>query len=183
MKHKFNHLSRSVIVGFLILMSAGTQAQERELSNLSFGFQLQQIQNDFGFGVHLLSPSFGAFRVKTSYNYSWFIHENTEQASVWTEYSNFNFGTRYQNLVSNNVNLYFELGSQLILNQEDVSSEKMNFGAYGLFGFEFFLTDESVGNMSYFFELGATGNNSRADMTISRPKIANGFTTSVGFRF
>ena len=177
------HFITAQITLMLFLTTYTIQAQERNFSKISFGFQLQQVQNDFGFGIHFLSPTVGDFRLKSSYNFNWFIHENNDQVSVWTEYSSFNFGTRYQTLVSKNINLYVEGGPQILLNKTSVSSENINFGGYGLFGFEFFLSDESIGNTSYFIELGATGNNSRADKTVSKPKVGNGFITSVGMRF
>lgn len=184
MKNQFHYFTTQVVILIILLsINHNTQAQERKLNKISYGLQLQKVQNDFGFGVHILSPSIGDFRLKSSYNYNWLIHPNSNQTSTWSEYSSFNFGTRYQTLVSNNINLYVEGGPQILLNKGDVSSEKTNFGGYGLFGFEFFLSEESVGNTSYFIELGATGNNSRADKTTTKQKIGNGFITSVGVRF
>lgn len=168
-------------ITLFILSSQNTFSQDRELNNIGFGIQLQQVQNDFGFGVHLLSPSFGYFRAKGSYNLNWFIHESSTGQSTWTTYSSFNFGTRYQTLVSNYINIYVEGGPQILLNNAKTSSEEVNFGGYGLFGFEFFLSGDS--NTSYFIELGASGNNSKADKTFTKPKMGNGFITSVGYRF
>ena len=168
---------------FTFLTSTQIKAQERSLNKLSIGFQLQQVQNELGIGVHLLSPSIGHFRLKSAYSYSWFLHEKVDGISDWTKYSNLNFGTRYQCITHNVTNLYVELGSQLLFIDESISSESMNFGGYGLIGFEFFLHKDPSVSTSYFIELGASANNSRADRITSQPKVGHGFITTVGVRF
>ena len=184
MKNNFKRTKVASIFCLFLLISFNSSSQERNLDNISVGIQLQQVQNDFGFGMHVLSPTFWqSFRLKSSYNINYLIQTNIDGLSLWTAYSNLNFGTRYQSLLSNEISLYFEAGSQMLINPKSISSEKINFGAYGLFGFEFFLNPNSDYNTSFFIELGAEGNNSRADKVISKPKIANGFITSVGIRF
>lgn len=184
MKSKFFNQTILPVCCLLFFISLNSFAQERDLSKIRIGFQLQQVQQDLGFGLHMLSPTFlGNFRLKASYNINWLTHLNNDGFSTWSAYSSFNYGTRYQKLISNNLNIYAEGGPQILINPNSISSEKVNFGGYGLFGFEFFFNDKSSSNTSCFLELGASGNNSRADKVITKPKIANGFITSVGVRF
>jgi hypothetical protein len=132
----------------------------------------------------VLSPAFlGKFRMKNSYNRNFLSHLDREGFSTLTPYSSFNFGTRYQFGILNNVNMYIEAGSQMLISPGSISSEKLNFGGYGLVGVEYFLSENANRNLSVFIELGGTGNNSRADKLLTKPKIATGSTLSVGFQY
>lgn len=184
MKNKTNKIITLIVFNSLFLISFNGYGQDRDVSKFRFGLQLQKVQNDFGFGIHILSPTFwGDFRLKSAYNLSFLTHLNDDGLSLWTPYSNLNFGTRYKTTISNKINLYVEAGPQMLISPSVISSENLNFGGYGIFGFEFFLNEQSTRSASYFFELGAAGNNSRADNVNRQPKIANGFMTTVGFRF
>ncbi|MGB1318781.1 MAG: hypothetical protein ACPG5W_11260 [Flavobacteriales bacterium] len=180
-----------ILMFSMLLSTQKTVAQDRDLSKLSFGIQLQNVQNNLGVGVHILSPTFlENFRVKNSYSLSFLPHLNNDSLSTWTAYHSLNFGTRYQFTVSNTINVYVELGSQILISPSSISSEQFNFGGYGAIGFEVFVVKPvedsayfTTANTSFFIELGGAGNNSKADRVLTKPKIATGFSTSVGFRF
>ncbi len=51
------------------------------------------------------------------------------------------------------------------------------------FGFEFFFTENTNRNPSYFIELGGIGTGAIANKLSSNPIYSNGFLISVGYRF
>lgn len=58
------------------------------------------------------------------------------------------------------------------------SSRSVQFGGYGLFGFEFLLDQ----HMRYFLEAGGVGTGARADRIEGAPIYSNGFVINVGVR-
>jgi hypothetical protein len=79
--------------------------------------------------------------------------------------------------------LYAEGGIVFLFPNPVFSDDDINLGGYGLFGFEFFFTEETSRNPSYFIELGGIGTGAVADKIATNPLYANGFLISVGFRF
>ena len=184
MKNPIYKAKTLAVINFLILTSFNSHAQEENPNQFTIGLQMQQVQTDLGFGVHLLSPKFlGNFRVKSSYNMNFFTHLNTIGESTWTPYSNIYFGTRYQFAIIKNINTYVEAGSQMLINPSSLTSERINAGGYGLVGVEYFISESAKRHISFFMELGGAVNNSKADKIITKPRIANGFTLAVGFQF
>ncbi|HON18773.1 MAG TPA: hypothetical protein PK990_06345 [Salinivirgaceae bacterium] len=171
-------ISLSVFVYFL-----SAQCQERDFNKISYGFQLVKFQNEFGIGVHLLTPEFKNLRINVKTNLNWLNHPDAQNNQTWTEFINNQVGINYQRCITNNINLYSEGGIVLIYPNNSFSNESVNFGGYGVFGFEFFLTENTSRNPSYFIELGGIGTGAVANKVVSKPIYSNGFLISVGYRF
>lgn len=184
MKNLFHKAITLVVFCFLFLKSFNSLAQEDEMNQFTIGLQVQQVQTDLGFGLQLISPKFwGNFRVNNSYNLNFFTYTDENGESIWTPYSNFYFGTRYQFAITKNIDTYVEAGPQMLINPSSISSESINVGGYGLVGVEYFIGASANRHVSFFLELGAAGNNSKADKVPAEPKIATGFTSSIGFHY
>ncbi len=169
------------LVIFLFVLSV--KGQERDFNKISYGFQLQKFQDDFGVGFHILSPEFRNLRLNAKINLNWLEHSDNQDNQTWTEYLNNQIGINYQRCITNRMNLYSEGGIVLLYPNSSFSDESVNFGGYGLFGFEFFFTENTNRNPSYFIELGGIGTGAVANKIVSNPIYANGFLISVGYRF
>lgn len=169
------------LVFILYVLSA--KGQERDFSKFSYGFQLVKFQDEFGFGVHLLSPEFKNLRLNAKINLNWLNHPGNQGNQTWTEFLNNQFGLNYHMSITNRINLYSEGGVVFLFPNNSFSDESIGFGGYGLFGFEFFFTENTRRNPSYFIELGGIGTGAVANKIVSNPIYSNGFLISVGYRF
>ena len=167
----------------LIIYFLSAHCQDRDFNNISYGFQQVKFQNEFGIGVHLLSPEFKNLRINVKTNLNWLNHLDIQNNQTWTEFINNQVGINYQRCITTNINLYSEGGIVLIYPNNSFSNESVNFGGYGVFGFEFFFTENTNRNPSYFIELGGIGTGAVANKIIFNPIYANGFLISVGYRF
>lgn len=160
-------LSLLVITGITLFATESGEkgAWKRHNDSLSIGFKLEEINDNLGINLDLVSPTFLRFfnaRVSAGY-----IMEKPGFESTHNKYL---FGLRgYGAPVTDFLKLYGEFGGVLI-------QEKNNFeaGIYGLFGFEFFTATDYKSPVSYFIELGTNG---------LAEDLYNGFTTNVGFRY
>lgn len=144
-----------------------------------FGFQLNQYQNDFGFGLHYNSPVFwNSFGLRLKYNLM--FHEHLKDSiTTWTPYSNLSLGLiGFGGMVTPGIRIYGEGGVMLLLPSSSFSSRSVNIGGYGLFGFEFY----PYNSFCYFIELGGIGTGAVADRLPYQPIYSNGFSISTGFR-
>jgi hypothetical protein len=170
------------IIAAIFCIGTLAKAQESELSkNFGFGFQLGQYQDNFGLGINLTSPFFAqdhlAIRVRG--NVMWNEHL-ADQEMTWTPYSNLSIGVvSVAGEIGNFMRLYGEGGFLLIFPNADFSSESLETGGYGLFGFEFFFYPKG----NYFIEIGGLGTGATADKVPSNPIYSNGLLINVGFRF
>ncbi len=69
---------------FLYFLSA--HCQDRDFNKISYGFQLVKFQNEFGIGVHLLSPEFKNLRVNVKANLNWLNHLNVQNNQIGINY-------------------------------------------------------------------------------------------------
>ena len=168
-------------LSFIVFLSFHLLSQENKRPNgFSFGFQLNEFQNDFGIGVNVASPAFlyGKVAVKLRGNLMFHQHPENDE-TTWTPYSNFTFGlVSGRTEISKAVRLYGEGGVIGLLPSSDFSSEDFEFGGYGLFGFEFFINNNNI----YFIEIGGVGTGATADKIPSQPIYSNGLLLSAGFR-
>jgi len=167
-----------IFIACFWLIAAMGSAQSKK--NFEVGFNLNQIQQDYGFGVHVISPSFAKdiLSVKLQANRSWLQHLK-EKETVWTAYHQFQLGLRSKSeIIENKVFIYGEGGLSVIIPNKSFGSESFILGGYGLFGFEFLPT--SV--FAYFIELGGIGTGAVAHNLENKPIFSNGFITQVGFR-
>ncbi|MEL6864464.1 MAG: hypothetical protein AAFP19_08600 [Bacteroidota bacterium] len=174
---------RKTILCFIItwLGSIGLFAQQEFPANgLALGFQLNEYQQDFGIGLHLISPAFLKDKVAVKARANLQFHQHLdEEESTWTPYANFSLGlVAGRAMLGPFIQVYGEGGGILLIPSDDFSSESTVFGGYGLFGFSFFLHPKAA----YFIELGGVGTGARADQIAGQAIYSNGFLLSVGYR-
>lgn len=164
-----------------ILVAFQMSAQEGLNTNFGIGGQVGQLQNEFGVGLNLTSPYFAnqktAVRVKA--NMVWHEHLNSNSVATWTPYSNVSAGlVQSVGEVNNFLRIYGESGAIWLFPSSEFSSKSIQFGGYGLFGFEFFFDE----HFNYFLEAGGVGTGAKADKIEGSPIYSNGFLINVGVR-
>jgi hypothetical protein len=155
-------------------------------NNFNFGFQINSYQNDFGLGIQLTSPylanGYLAFRGRANMQFLQGI-ENGETETTWLPYQTYQLGVLgVGGKAGGFARFYGEGGVVLLSPSSSISSNSTEFGGYGLFGFEFFMSTAPETPISYFIELGGMGTGAKADQLQGSPIYSNGFTASVGFR-
>lgn len=157
-----------------------TIKSQTKTNTVSLGFNLNQVQSDFGLGMDIVSPYFANSKVavKVGGNIKWLEHlQGTE--TTWTLYQNIQIGIRgRQFIIEDKLFIYGEGGSIMLFPNTKFSTENIRFGGYGLFGFEFKPTDK----FGFYFEMGGVGTGATADKITNKPIYSNGFLTNVGFR-
>ncbi len=175
-------MKNALLIIFLIFSIANiTKGQEESIShNFSAGFHLNQYQNDFGMGLNLTSPFFAnnSIAVRMRANLMFNQHpENNE--TTWTPYSNVSVGViGVGGMVGEHIRLYGEGGAIALFPSEEFSTETLEIGGYGLFGFEFYMYPR----FNYYIEIGGIGTGAKADKIAGAPIYSNGLLISVGFR-
>ena len=161
-----------------ILFSSGISAQLN--SNLAIGFQLAQYQRDFGFGLNVTSPHFFNNSVAVRLRGNMVFNQHVDGLeTVWTPYANLTLGVLgTATRVGEHIRLYGEGGVLFLFPNSDFSSESVEVGGYGLFGFEFYMG----ANSNYFIEIGGAGAGAQADEVPFSPIYSNGLILQVGFR-
>jgi len=156
-------------------------------NHFEIGGQVNSFQNDYGLGINITSPYFyrGATAVRLSANYMWFQHNDLNSGNItWTPYYSFQFGiVGGAAVIANFLRLYGESGLVLLLPNSEFSTNSTELGGYGVFGFEFFMSQDPQSFISYFIELGGMGIGAKADKLPGKPIYSNGFCASVGCRF
>ena len=147
---------------------------------MGFGFQLNQYQKDFGIGLQATSPYFGKDKIAIRARFNGMFYEHpVNNETTWTIYSNLGLGIiGVSGTIQNFMRLYGEGGILLLFPSADFSSKNTEFGGYGLFGFEFFMSPGT----NYFIEIGGVGTGANADKIPNNPIYSNGLLISVGFR-
>ncbi|MBR9860395.1 hypothetical protein GYB22_06535 [bacterium] len=165
---------------FSILISSSIYAQETsEVSNhFSLGYQIGQYQDDFGFGLAATSPYFlkNSVAIRARGNFMFFEHVMNEE-TTWSPYTNVQLGLVGVGGMVGNMRLYGEGGGIVIFPNADFSNN-VEFGGYGLFGFEFYMWER----MNYHIEIGGVGSGARAELKDNKPIYSNGLSISAGFR-
>ncbi len=172
-----------VFVCILFFSSKLSYSQTKFNANngLGIGYQLVQYQNDFGFGLNVITPYFAdenmAIRLKGNLMFNQNILDGI---TTWLPYSNVSLGLiGVAGQASEKIRLYGEGGIIAVMPQQKFSSKSLTFGGYGLFGFEFFFGE--MGN--YFIEIGGVGIGATADKVPTEPIFSNGLSISTGVRF
>lgn len=168
-----------MLVVILCILTTSLMAQTKS-NNVGFGFNISQVQNDFGIGLDIISPYFAKSKiaVRVGGNFKWLEHLENE-ITTWTPYQNIQIGIRgRQFIVEDKLNIYGEGGSMIIFPNNEFSSENTIAGGYGLFGFEFKPSEK----FGFYLELGGVGTGAIADKLATKPIYSNGFISTVGFR-
>lgn len=162
------------------LFCLSNYGQEESANNKTgFGFGLTQHQNDFGIGVNMVSPYFGKHKLalRLRGNLMWVQHTINNRQD-WTSYSNASLGLVSGGEISEHIRLYGEGGINTLFPSSKFSLDSFLIGGYGLFGFEFKISDRN----NYFIELGGVSVEVFNKLP-SQPIYANGFLINVGYRF
>lgn len=147
---------------------------------LGITFNISQYQKDFGIGLNIISPYFigRSIAMRAGVNVQWLETFNGTETNLIT-YRHIRLGTRGRSfLVNHNISVYGEGGVQIIVPGRDLSSKGVAIGGYGLFGFDFRISQR----ISYFIELGGLGGGATADKIINKPIYSSGFLTNVGMK-
>ena len=166
----------------LLLLGLNSNAQDSTSKNgMGFGFHLLQYQDDFGMGVNLVSPYFVNQKIGIRLKANLMYNQNViDGITEWIPYANVSLGIiGLGGYVSERIRLYGEGGVLLLFPPDKLSSQNVEVGSYGLFGFEFFFSD--LGN--YFIEIGGVGTGAKADKIEASPIYSNGLTIGVGLRY
>lgn len=172
-----------------IALMLTVNGQEKQVSQkFSWGFQLCQYQKDFGFGINLTSPYFAngymAFRLRSNLMYLEHINivekgNDKYTETVWTSYANASFSyVGSSQIIADFLRLYGEGGLILLFPSGDFSSESILPGGFGLFGFEFYMSNRH----NYYIEIGGVGTGATADKVEGKPIFSNGLMINTGFR-
>ena len=164
----------------LLCVSTINLRAQTKTNTVSFGFNINQFQKDFGLGIDIISPYFANKKVavKIGGNIKWFEHLKGSE-TTWTPYQNIQIGIRgRQFIIEDKLSIYGEGGSIILFPNTNFSSKSTEYGGYGLFGFEFKATDK----FGYYLEMGGIGIGAKADKINNKPIYSNGFLTNVGFR-
>lgn len=165
----------------MLLMTLQIQAQESLNKKFGIGGQVGQYQREFGIGLNMTTPYFAnekmAIRLKG--NLIWNEHLGNNSEITWSPYSNMSLGfVQSVGEINNFVRIYGEGGAIWLFPSSKFSSKSIQFGGYGLFGFEFFFDK----HLNYFLEAGGVGTGARADKIVGNPIYSNGFLINVGIR-
>jgi hypothetical protein len=173
---------KEILFSIIMILSAlQIQAQERLNKNLGIGGQVGQHQNDFGIGLNITSPYFAneKMAVRLKGNLMWNEHLNSNSEATWSPYSNLSLGfVQSVGEISNSIRVYGEGGAIWLFPSSKFSSKSIQFGGYGLFGFEFYFEK----HLNYFIEAGGVGTGAKADKIEGKPIYSNGFLINVGIR-
>lgn len=166
------------------LLPSPVVAQNRSdaFDGSSFGFQIQQIQNDFGVGGHFTTCYLGdrvALRLGASGH--WLEHiPSGETTPAWDPYLQVRIGVSSRNFVIEEALSIYGEGGLLVLRPSDRFSEAgIRLGGYGLLGVEFHL-HETLGQ---FIEIGGAGTGARAELSEGSPIHSNGLVVGAGMRW
>lgn len=161
---------------FIILNTNHLVAQER----FRVGFQIAQLQNDFGLGVQLNLPVFKrqiTLQLAATNHWREIRREGTLEA---TSYQALRLGTMGGWMVAEKIKVYGAGGVMVVLPGNELASKSSFWGGYGVFGFEFF-AGQAQGS-SLFLEMGGGGANGTADRVAGQPTMGAGLLLQSGLR-
>lgn len=162
----------------ILLLPGMLDAQTREPVKL--GFQINQVQGDFGLGLNLTVPIIrDRLTLRLAGSNQWLAaFDETETRNF--VYQTLRLGATGAWLTTQAMRVYAEGGTMVVFPNAEASSTDMQFGGYGLFGFEFFLK-EALGS-SLFIEIGGTTSGVQADLLPNSPAFGSGLLLCSGFR-
>lgn len=165
----------------LMAQTVAAQAMEQSIrTGWGFGYRLNEHQQDFGIGLDITSPAFfkGTTAMRFKANRMWFQYNDGVETD-WKPYAHFSAGLfGVGSHITPSIRIYGEGGISVLLPPTEISSEEVNMGGYGVFGFEFFANP----GFSYFIELGGMGHGTVADKLPGKPIYSNGMSVGVGLR-
>lgn len=175
-------MRRAIVLSLTLLGWMGTAhaQQARVYDGIGVGIQLSQYQRDFGVGLNVTSPYVANDKVAVRLRGNVMYNEHVQgDETTWTPYANASLGViGASRIIENLARLYGEGGVVGVFPSDEFSSEDFVLGGYGLFGFEFFMSDSN----NFFIEIGGVGTGATADRVVQEPIYSNGLLISTGFR-
>jgi hypothetical protein len=146
------------------------------------GFQVTQLQGDFGLGLNLAIPLPGKLPALRLAGTNHWLEAPTEAATTeWLAYQTLRLGVSGDGWpVGEQIQVYVEGGTLLIFPDEQMSGQQVLAGGYGIFGFEFFTGKARASSL--FLEMGGTTAGNRAKRRPNIPAFGSGLLLSSGFR-
>lgn len=172
--------SAFLVLMFFCLIGALNAQEEKMGTGFGMGVQLSQYQNDMGLGLNMTSPYFVNNKIAIRLRGNFMFNEHVVNGeTTWEPYYNLSLGLiGVAGKVGDLIRLYGEGLVVCLFPSEEFSSEDFVFGGYGLFGFEFYMSEKS----NYFIEIGGVGTGAKADKIANEPIYSNGLLISTGFR-
>ena len=167
-------------ISMLCFINLFSQVDSKISNNFAVGFQLGEIQDDFGIGLNITSPYVfnNKLAIRARANFVWNEHLDGIE-TTWTPYTNISLGLiGVGGKINDYIRLYGEGGVILLLPSDEFSDGEMVSGGYGLFGFEFY----HFRNLNYFIEIGGVGTGARENTIATRPIYSNGLMINAGLR-
>lgn len=179
-----------------LLVSGSLAAQVREpgsvptespavanrLAQPSIGFQIHQVQRDFGIGVHVTTPYFhNVIALRAGVSRQWLDHIPAgANAATWDPYLQVRFGVASRNtVIADALSIYSEGGLLYLRPNAKFSGETSELGGYGVLGVEF----HASRFLGQFLEVGGVGTGANADRAEGNPIYSNGLIVSAGMRW
>jgi hypothetical protein len=175
-------------LAIVVLVPAGADEGSDRGSGFAAGFGLSDTAGNFGMNVELSSPTFFydlmSVRLQATADYASAAVFATDADAYWEPFYTFRAGLAAGSGVVRDLFRYYgEFGGLAMLPSAKLEATELRWGMYGLFGFEFFLSEREDTPVAYYIELGSAGIDARADQLSGTPFYYNGFHTAVGFRF
>lgn len=175
------HVRYSLLIAVCTLVFH--QTLEAQKSNpFRVGFQVIQLQGDFGLGLNMAIPLPGKLPALKLTGTNQWLEAPMEQATTeWLAYQTLRLGVSGEGWpVGKQVQVYLEGGTLLIFPGEQMSGQDVLAGGYGTFGFEFFTGETRTSSL--FLEMGGTTAGNRANRRANIPAFGSGLLLSSGFR-
>lgn len=175
----------------LLLVSSRAFARENESQknvtkkyNASVALSFDDFDDDFGYGLHLVSPYFFNKSLAVKFAYNLIQTEMLLEGSVTNEQFNYNVMKlgliTGGNLLLRKIRAYLEMGGAQVTPDRAMSDDTV-LSFYATFGFEFFT--QHIDNLSHFFEVGGVASEAIAEKVVGKPAYMNGGAISVGLRY
>jgi hypothetical protein len=159
-------MKRCILILCCVLGGTGTLFAD----GISLGFGLGKFGDDFTLQGSVTAPWF--FSNHVTVRASGFC--SFREGAAWESYGGLRAGVIGATYMSSaDIRLYGEAGVAVVFPREQAGIDKVYFGGYGHFGFEFFMLQRGKGP-AYYIEVGSNG--------IGIPAM-NGFAASAGFRY
>jgi hypothetical protein len=145
----------------------------------SLGYQLNEIENNFGYGVHLQTPLlFHNASLKWRINRQYFsLIDTNDQSEDWLPYYNSMLSMVFYGENHGNIQAYSESGFALTIPPSEFNDRAVGLKGFGLFGMRVFLNS----SFAFFFEAGGIGGSGSGNYNSISYNIDSGFFFSSGF--
>lgn len=169
----------SILLFFLVACFGQLRAQDG--SPFRIGFHLRQLAGDFGMGLNLDLPTAQNWpTIRFAGTWQW--HEIPDGSGFDSaSFLTLRAGVASKSFqIQERIRAYGEGGLLALLPSEALSDDRFELGGYGLFGFEFFVSD--YGGSAIFLEAGASSTGNGLETRPGVPAVGAGFWIGAGFR-